>query len=397
MESMFLSNKVTMNSRNEAMRKSWAMVMGGNTSFHYGGLSVWKKGYGYNGFKVGRNPSNNHRHRQSKGVMNVKGEENDLLNFTYEGGFPALEGEDNEMIFDGVKYTLKTESKFARRVFISGSPNISPQMKMDQTIWRHALLSISGRNQNPRYVSLTPNIIADVLPPLDSHGVVDIKELCKSIGGKQFVAVYLDPIQGVGDLRGFDRSDMLALGDACRGSKTLLVVDETVCGLGRTGDLWGHDSFGIKPDVMLVDFGPKLGLSATLYGRLGYLLDGREQDEGYLTTESMQAAALVLKVGGSDYLSKVRTKGAYFKKGLIAGIGKHPGVQEIRSFGLIIGIQLESDTVAVAVATACKHNGLLVDLGEYPNILRLMPSSNSTELQFDLATSILAKALNVCY
>ena len=66
----------------------------------------------------------------------------------------------------------------------------------------------------------------------------------------QTAAVIVEPIQGEGGIRFADESWLQALRAHCDKVGALLIFDEVQCGLGRTGTLWGHQHYGITPDLM---------------------------------------------------------------------------------------------------------------------------------------------------
>ncbi|MDN8759975.1 aminotransferase class III-fold pyridoxal phosphate-dependent enzyme, partial [Staphylococcus aureus] len=60
----------------------------------------------------------------------------------------------------------------------------------------------------------------------------------------------VEPIQGEGGIRPASQAFLQGLRDACDKHGLLLVLDEEQCGYGRTGTLFAHEQYGIKPDIV---------------------------------------------------------------------------------------------------------------------------------------------------
>ena len=73
-------------------------------------------------------------------------------------------------------------------------------------------------------------------------------------------AVLLEPIQGEGGIHPLSAETLAAARAACDEHGALLIFDEIQCGMGRTGDMWGWEAAGVRPDVMTVAKGLGGGL-----------------------------------------------------------------------------------------------------------------------------------------
>lgn len=63
-------------------------------------------------------------------------------------------------------------------------------------------------------------------------------------------AVFVEPIQGEGGIFPASRAFLQGLRQACDEAGAVLVFDEVQVGLGRTGRLFGHQHYGVEPDMM---------------------------------------------------------------------------------------------------------------------------------------------------
>lgn len=171
-----------------------------------------------------------------------------------------------------------------------------------------------------------------------------------------------------------------AVEEVCRANGILLIVDEVMTGLGRLGRNWGHEHFGITPDIIV---GGK-GLSGG-YAPMGgiYSTDavvGPIAEAGlglmYFTFSGADlgcAASLeVLRIMRREGLvARAAEMGALLRHRLDEELGDHPNVADVRGIGLLQGIELVADRdtgtpfprsteFALAVAMAALERGLWV-------------------------------------
>lgn len=221
------------------------------------------------------------------------------------------------------------------------------------------------------------------------------RELIQS--GK-IAAVFVEPIQGEGGIYSATKEFLQSLRSACDDAGSLLVFDEVQCGLGRTGYLWAHESYGIFPDIMTLAKPLAGGLpigavlvtervaSAIKYGDHGSTFAG-----GPLVCKV--AVAVLDKISKPTFLDSVSKKGQYFKELLMQKLGGNPHVREVRGLGLIVGIEL--DVPASPLVDACRNSGLLILTAGKGNVIRIVPPLIISEEELELAAEILLKCLPV--
>ncbi len=90
---------------------------------------------------------------------------------------------------------------------------------------------------------------APLMPGVTFAGFNDLQSAAGAISD-QTCAVFVEPVQGEGGVRSADPEFLRGLRELCDRHGALLVFDEVQCGLGRTGRLWAHESYGVTPDVM---------------------------------------------------------------------------------------------------------------------------------------------------
>jgi len=141
--------------------------------------------------------------------------------------------------------------------------------------------------------------------------------------------------------------------DICNLHGALLIFDEVMCGMGRTGTLHAWEQEGIAPDIQAVAKG--LGGGYQPIGAMlasGQIIDTLRQGSGafqhghtYLAHPMACAAALeVQKIISEEHLlDKVKERGAQLERRLTERFGNHRHVGDIRGRGLFQAIELVAD------------------------------------------------------
>ena len=141
--------------------------------------------------------------------------------------------------------------------------------------------------------------------------------------------------------------------EICDRYGVLLILDEVMCGMGRTGTLFAYEQEDIAPDITVVAKGLGAGyqpigavlVTAPIYAAFasgtGYLQHGFT----YMGHASACAAALavVRAIEDRDLLANVRTMGPRLDAALTERFGNHPNVGDIRGRGLFRGLEFVRD------------------------------------------------------
>ena len=138
--------------------------------------------------------------------------------------------------------------------------------------------------------------------------------------------------------------------EICDQYGVLLILDEVMCGMGRTGTLFACEQEDIAPDIICVAKGLGAG-----YQPIGAMLCSDriyraiETGSGFFTgghtynghpTASAAALAVLKAIKQRDLLSNVRRKSGRLKAALDDALGQHPHVGDIRGRGLFLGVEL---------------------------------------------------------
>lgn len=141
--------------------------------------------------------------------------------------------------------------------------------------------------------------------------------------------------------------------EICSKYGVLLILDEVMCGMGRTGTLFACEQDGVVPDLLILAKGLAAGyqpIGAVLAsaGIFESFRDGSgffQHGHTYMGHATACAAALAVleTIRGDRLLENVRVQGQVLADALHAGFGDHPFIGDIRGRGLFRGIELVAD------------------------------------------------------
>jgi adenosylmethionine-8-amino-7-oxononanoate aminotransferase len=144
--------------------------------------------------------------------------------------------------------------------------------------------------------------------------------------------------------------------DLCDRYGILLILDEVMCGMGRTGTLHAVEQEGIAPDLMTIakglggGYGPIGGVlvSERIHDALAAGSGFFQHGHTYLGHPMACAAALAVQqvIRRDKLLDAVKRQGAGLRERLADAFREHPNVGDIRGRGLFVGIELVADRPA---------------------------------------------------
>jgi acetylornithine/succinyldiaminopimelate/putrescine aminotransferase len=208
-------------------------------------------------------------------------------------------------------------------------------------------------------------------------------------------AVMLEPVQGEGGVNVPDDSYFPAVRQWCDEKGILLILDEVQTGIGRLGELFGYEVFGIEPDIITLakGLGGGMPIGAFLCNEKAdvFTLGDHNATFGGNPLTTATAGAVLSYILENDIVSYGRRMGDYLKAGLEDLRAKHASVTEVRGRGLLLAMGLDSDA-GMDVVLACLERGLLVNPLK-PNAVRFMPPLTVTEEEIDQALAIVSDAL----
>ncbi|MEO0372540.1 MAG: aspartate aminotransferase family protein [Pseudomonadota bacterium] len=141
--------------------------------------------------------------------------------------------------------------------------------------------------------------------------------------------------------------------EICDRHGVLLILDEVMCGMGRTGDLFACDHDGIAPDILCIAKGLGAGYqpigamlcSDKIYDTIANGSGFFQHGHTYLGHPVATAAALAVmqEMTSRNLPQQVKALGAQLMSSLKDEFGQHPHIGDIRGRGLFIGLELVED------------------------------------------------------
>ncbi|NUS93941.1 MAG: acetylornithine transaminase [Nocardia sp.] len=197
-------------------------------------------------------------------------------------------------------------------------------------------------------------------------------------------AVFLEPMLGESGVVVPPMDYLVRAREITARAGALLILDEVQTGIGRTGKMFAHQSFGITPDVITLAKGLGAGLpigAVLATGPAAELFTPGLHGTTFGGNPVCAAAALaVLRTLEEDgLLEHVESVGKRLSDGI--AVLEHPLIADVRGAGLLIGIGL-TDPVAPQVEARARAAGYLVNPAK-PDVIRLAPPLVLTETQAD--------------
>ena len=229
-----------------------------------------------------------------------------------------------------------------------------------------------GRTSMAVALSDNPNIQAPVnkTPNVTFIDLNDIEALKAELSTKEYAAVIIEPIQGVGGIRMASDEFLAAAREECDKSGTMLIMDEVQSGFGRSGKFFAHQWSGVKADIISMAKGIANGfpvgaiiVSPKIPAKSGML--GTTFGGSHLACAAAIAVADVIKA--ENLVENARVMG----EKIVEAIKGTSGITDIRGRGLMIGIDLSVPQADFRKVLREKYHIMTGLTGKYT--LRLLP------------------------
>ncbi len=210
--------------------------------------------------------------------------------------------------------------------------------------------------------------------------------------GDDTCAVIIEGIQGVAGVHIPSVDFLKALEEQCRKKNVVLILDEVQSGYGRSGKFFAHQYAGIRPDLITIAKGMGNGfpiggvlISPEIKARKEML--GTTFGGNYL---ACAAALAVLDVIEKEALIEgALEKGNYLK----AELQKIPHIREIRTLGLMTGIELYKPADETRKELLFRHH-IFTGSASDKNTIRILPSLTISRQKIDMFIKALNNSLN---
>ncbi len=207
-----------------------------------------------------------------------------------------------------------------------------------------------------------------------------VGERILAVGPERVAAFIGEPVQGAGGVIIPPRGYWPRVEAICRKYGILLCCDEVICGFGRLGSWFGHQHYGITPDLVTMAKGLSSGyIPISAVGVADFIVDAmRSQNtdftHGYTYSGHPTAAAVALAniaiIEEEGLVERTRDVSGPHLARRLAELARHPLVGETRSLGLIGAVEIVAEkgtnrrfgdgNVGHIVRDICIERGLMV-------------------------------------
>jgi acetylornithine/N-succinyldiaminopimelate aminotransferase len=205
---------------------------------------------------------------------------------------------------------------------------------------------------------------------------------------KKTAAVMVEPVQGEGGVIMPPTGYLKDLKKLCQENNILLIFDEVQTGFGRTGRMFGSQTFKVTPDITALAKGIAGGFP------MGAILASREVGNAFQPSNHAAtfggnplacaaAKASIQVILNEDLLSKSRENGDYFKSKLNYLKDDHGIVEDVRGSGLMLGMEL--DINCAEMVDEMRSLGILINCTA-DKVLRFVPPLVIEKDQIDIVT-----------
>ncbi len=283
----------------------------------------------------------------------------------------APEGMSHVYLVSGGSEAMEAALKMARQYFVeTGEPERSVFIGRRQSYHGNTLgaLAVGGNEWRRRQFAPLLVDVARVSPCYEYRDrrddetpeayserlALELEAKIAEVGPKRVIAFVAETVVGatagaVPPTPGYFRR----VREICDRHGILLISDEVMCGMGRTGTLHAVEQEGITPDLMAIAKG--LGGGYQPVGAVlaqARIVEALRKGSGlfqhghtYIGHPVAAAAALAVQrvIRRDDLLAAVRRLGAHFAKRLREALGQNPSVGDIRGRGLLMAVELVED------------------------------------------------------
>lgn len=224
----------------------------------------------------------------------------------------------------------------------------------------------------------------------------------KLIDPECVAAIIVEPVQGEGGYIVPEKAFLEGLRKICDKHGIMLIFDEVQTGIGRTGELYAYQTFGVKPDILTSAkaLGGGIPLSAVIAKK--EIMDkwpaGAHGGTFGGNPLACAAALETLRIIDEDgLLDNCKKMGSYFKTRLMELKDKYPNViGDVRGVGLMIAMEIvdedgkpDAKMTAEIKEKALDRDVLLLTCGSDHNVVRFIAPLIVTEKEIDIVIDVI--------
>ena len=283
----------------------------------------------------------------------------------------APSGIDRVYFVSGGSEAIEASLKLARQYFVeTGSPQRSHIIARKQSYHGNTLGALAAGGNAWRREQFAPLLFtaSHIEPCYRYRGKADgesdhaygqrmanaLETEILRLGADKVMAFLAEPVVGatLGAVAA-ERGYFTRIREICDRYGVLLILDEVMCGMGRTGSLFACDHDQVRPDIIAIAKGLGAGYqpvgamlcSKEIYAAIAEGSGFFQHGHTYLAHPVACAAAhaVLSKIIDSDLPSRATMMGDKLMQALQSAFGQHPFIGDIRGRGLFIGMEFVAD------------------------------------------------------
>lgn len=281
---------------------------------------------------------------------------------------------------------IKLARKYAKKVLNSDKYEF---ITMNKSFHGRTLATVTATGQEKYQKDLSP------LPQGFKYAEFGNIDSIKAQITAKTCAIIIEPIQGEGGINKAPKSFWEDLQATCKTNQILLIMDEVQTGIGRTGKMFGHQLFDIKPDIMTLAKGLGGGVPIGAIVAKPDVANAFSPGDhaatfggNYLACKS--ALTVINTINNDKLLENVNQIGSFIKNELNTLKKKYPFIKEVRGEGLMIGCEIDESINCQQIIQKALEQKLIINcIGG--KVIRIAPPLILTKSQAQEGLKILEK------
>ena len=281
--------------------------------------------------------------------------------------------------------------KLAKKYFVmNGHPEKTEFITLKNSFHGRTLATVAATGQEKYQKPYKP-----LLEKFVHVEINNIEELRAAVNDKT-AAIMVELIQGESGVHPMTREYVDEIVKICKEKGIIFIADEIQTGVGRCGELFAHQYYGVEPDIFTMAKGLGGGVPIGGFAAKQKFADAFVPGDHGTTFGgnplAMRAGCVVIdEMLNGGVIENARETGAYFFNKLNALKEKSGRIQEVRGAGLMIGVEFK-DEIAKPAGAAMRDKGYLVGtIGT--KIFRIVPPLILTKEDIDGFTAALDEVL----
>ena len=263
----------------------------------------------------------------------------------------------------------------------------------------YGAMSLSGSKPMQRrgFSPLVPDIHHARYGDLESVQAL-IRTVCPP---EELAAIFVEPIQGEGGYIVPPADFLPGLRQLCDEHGVLLVFDEIQSGMGRTGKMFASEHWGVAGDILCMAKGIANGLPLGAIVARTSVMDwpsGSHASTFGGNPVACAASLATIRLLEKRYIANANERGHQLRAGLAALADRYSFVREVRGLGLMMGLEIQSETGDPApglrdelIDMAFQRGLLLLPCG--PSTIRFCPPLCLTARQVEIGLRLLSSTM----